>query len=100
MNEKYINAADCEKFFYEHLDDNGIIAALNAIEEMPAADVKPVKHGYWIDTPLDRYKKFESKCSGCGWHGISNYDSYVDIYEFEYCPHCGAKMDGDTNDET
>ena len=42
MPEKYIKASDCEKYFYEHLDDVHIAAAMNAIDEMPAADVAPV----------------------------------------------------------
>ena len=42
MSEKYIKASDCEKYFYEHLDDVHIAAAMNAIDEMPAADVAPV----------------------------------------------------------
>ena len=42
MPEKYIKATDCEKYFYEHLDDVHIAAAMNAIDEMPAADVAPV----------------------------------------------------------
>ena len=42
MSEKYIKAADCEKYFYEHLDDVHIAGAMNAIDEMPAADVAPV----------------------------------------------------------
>lgn len=42
MIEKYIKASECEKYFYEHLDDNGMIGAMNAIDEMPAADVQPV----------------------------------------------------------
>ena len=42
MPEKYIKAADCEKYFYEHLDDVHIAGAMNAIDEMPAADVVPV----------------------------------------------------------
>lgn len=67
---------------------------LEDIEALPAADVAPVKHGYWIDTQLDNFRKVKSKCSECGWSGVSNYDSYVDIFEFEYCPSCGAKMDG------
>lgn len=75
----------------------GVIAATDCVK--CKKDAEPVKHGHWIDTPLDRYKKFESKCSECGWHGISNYDSYVDIYEFEYCPYCGAKMDGGADDD-
>ena len=46
MTEKYIKASECEKYFYEHLDDNGMIGAMNAIDEMPAADVQPVDR--WI----------------------------------------------------
>ena len=42
MTEKYIKASECEKYFYDHLDDYNIISAMNAIEEMPAADVMPV----------------------------------------------------------
>ena len=42
MPEKYIKSSDCEKYFYEHLDDVHIAAAMNAIDEMPAADVAPV----------------------------------------------------------
>ena len=42
MAEKYIKASECEKYFYEHLDDNNMIGAMNAIKEMPAADVTEV----------------------------------------------------------
>ena len=42
MPEKYIKSSDCEKYFYEHLDDVHIAGAMNAIDEMPAADVAPV----------------------------------------------------------
>ena len=42
MAEKYIRAAECEKYFYDHLDDYNIISAMNAIEEMPTADVVEV----------------------------------------------------------
>lgn len=89
MNEKYINAADCEKFFYEHLDDNGITGALNAIEEMPAADVEPVRHGHWITDDSKIYLRH--KCSECG---------NAVILKYPYCENCGAKMDGNTNNET
>lgn len=42
MTEKYIKASECEKYFYEHLDDLHMIAAMNAIEEMPNEDVVSV----------------------------------------------------------
>jgi hypothetical protein len=62
------------------------------------AVAEEVAHGYWIDRPLDNFLKFEVKCSECGWTGIENYDSYVDPSDFNYCPNCGAKMDGGNED--
>ena len=32
---RLIDADACRAYFYEHLDDNGVIGAMNAIEEMP-----------------------------------------------------------------
>ena len=42
MTEKYIKASECEKYFYEHLDDLHMAGAMNAIDEMPNEDVVPV----------------------------------------------------------
>ena len=42
MAEKYIKASECEKYFYEHLDDLHMAGAMNAIDEMPSADVVEV----------------------------------------------------------
>lgn len=60
-------------------------------------DVQEVKHGYWIAKELDNFRKVECSCSICGWSGVENYDSYVDIHDFEFCPNCGAKMDSEDN---
>lgn len=65
------------------------------LECAPTVDAQEVKHGKWIETMLDKYRKVECKCSVCGWSGIDNYDSYVDIATFDHCPNCGARMDGD-----
>lgn len=58
--------------------------------EFPAADVAPVKHGEWTtDDGL-------SVCSECGY--IPPYDNAIDdIFYSNYCPNCGAKMDGGDN---
>ena len=61
-----------------------------AILKIPVADVAPVRHGRWIDAypdiepnPMFMY----GICSECGFEqGISKY--------LNYCPNCGAKMDG------
>lgn len=51
--------------------------------DAPTADVAPVKHGEWdtTDTPLGRC----CICSVCG---------SCPTMEYNYCPYCGAKMDG------
>lgn len=54
------------------------------IESLEPADVVQVVHGRWIDA--DFCGQYE--CSECG-------NNAVDLYDF--CPNCGAKMDGDEN---
>ena len=63
------------------------------IEEAPAVDAVPVVHGQWIPKGHVTFKnKFEEvqiptffKCSECGT---------VRTGKYNYCPNCGAKMDG------
>ena len=91
MAEKYVRASECEKYFYNHLDDNEIIYAMNAIEEMPAADVAPVKHGHWVKEKPDVLIHWHcSVCKNC---------YYLEEPNANYCPNCGAKMDGGDGNE-
>lgn len=76
------------------LDYESGVKVLNMIDNAPTADVQEVRHGCWITKDLDNFRKIECKCSECGYIGISNYDSYDDPYDFNYCPNCGALMDG------
>ena len=66
------------------------------INAISAADVAPVRHGRWICI-RKVYEEYE--CSVC--HGMDSNcsDYYADhvVTEQEYCPFCGAKMDGGTN---
>lgn len=59
--------------------------------EMAKADLRPVRHGRW---ELKRHKLFGNSydyvCSACGC-------DYA-LAEYNYCPHCGAKMDGGAAD--
>ena len=52
------------------------------ISAIPAADVRPVKHGRWIDT--DNYFQ-RWRCSVCEKHTR-------DVVP-PFCPNCGAVMD-------
>lgn len=61
----------------------GVDDALSDMEDYPAADVKPVVLGWWVNEP-DRYRHWH--CSECGYT-ISG----IEI-AYYYCPNCGADM--------
>ena len=58
------------------------------IEELPATDAAPVRHGRWI-ADGDGYH-WTYNCSICAWK-----DGYPFNERHNYCPNCGAKMDLD-----
>ena len=62
--------------------------ALKYIDELEEKLSKsaPVRHGRWIN------ENFYTHCSACGKMAI--YDKYGQEVESDYCPNCGAKMDG------
>ena len=68
------------------------------LEIQPTVDAVEVVHGRWIDRKIDDFRMWELRCSECDWVGISNYDAYDEPYDFNYCPNCGAKMDGGNED--
>ena len=71
-------------------------AIYDFVVDMDAADVAPVVHGRWeyIPQTLDTLSQF--RCSVCGWWSL---DPSIDN-AYNYCPNCGAKMDGGDDDET
>jgi hypothetical protein len=69
-------------------------AVKKAIDNTPTADVVEVKHGEWISaTPSGGYDFY---CSCCKEFAITYEDNnYREQYHLtNYCPNCGAKMDG------
>ena len=57
-----------------------------AIREIPAADVAPVRHGEWIKSrpSMSEFLVTFADCSECG---------FTTHLKFPYCPKCGAKME-------
>ena len=56
------------------------------------ADIQPVRHGTWISE--DEYYVDDTYiCSLCGYEFIIT-DGDLESNELNYCPRCGAKMDG------
>lgn len=62
--------------------------AFDLVEEFPAADVEPVRHGRWVlTTEDDGYGEYQIyKCDKCG---------AITAQRKNYCPDCGAKMEVD-----
>ena len=60
------------------------------LNAQPTADVAEVKHGEWKHTDKARYWAGKDECSECTYH----YYDRRDLSHFNYCPDCGAKMDG------
>ena len=66
--------------------------AKQALASVPAADVAPVVHGWWNANEI---------CSLCGEKSTEGLDATIWNYWLpNYCPNCGAKMDGGVNNET
>lgn len=66
------------------------------INEAPAVDAEPVRHGKWLFSDYDYFT-----CSVCGGQYFTGADSTKDAKAmlennayYPYCPHCGARMDG------
>jgi len=87
----------------EFLDDygkgwsNGIISARRIALKFPAADVAPVVHGRWDDSGRYTFPGGGTavRCTECGCAlTVSEYH----LNNWNYCPVCGAKMDGERKD--
>ena len=62
--------------------------AIDVIEDAPVADVAPVVHGLWGEYEFPPI----ICCSNCDWA------TGIEEKNFQYCPNCGAKMDGGVDD--
>lgn len=68
-----------------------------AIGEQPAVDAARVVHGSWYDTKL---MIPTVACSMCGGLVRAEYTrEYINRRKYNFCPFCGAKMDGEMNAE-
>lgn len=66
------------------------IDIIDQVDREDTIDAEPVRHGKW-----NRNNIVYMECSECGWL----YEYYLGLEEeWNYCPHCGAKMD-EVNDD-
>ena len=69
-----------------YTDIDAMVGIISLLEQMPDADVQPVKRGYWINVTGDDYEC--SECKAAVWSRPAN-----PIENYHYCWRCGAKMD-------
>ena len=84
--------------FYETAQDEQMIKNVTAqlvafaefamrVKDAPTIDAEPVRHGYWSEHPDESCSLFNGwECSEC--------KQIVSGGRGNYCPNCGAKMDG------
>ena len=92
---KEIHCAECDSYHGVRCRACWVDDTLDYIDSEPASDVAPVRHGRWVD----------NHCTACGMMPMG--DEMWEICDFEpprfekfmdYCPSCGAKMDGGAED--
>lgn len=66
-----------------------LVVPADTVKSLPAADVVPVVHGKWMPFHSEAAGKIQY-CSACE----IGFDAKTD-----YCPHCGAKMDGGADND-
>lgn len=82
--------ADCENEGYietaQVFED-----CVGELRDIPAADVAPVVHSQWIEGSENfTCGNYNAECRKC--HANIRWDGCDE--DFNYCPNCGAKMDG------
>ncbi len=91
---EYINRKELESLISEHprifntIYDFDIVRFLR--ERIKNVAVAPIKHGKW------EYEDVDIVCSVCKGDGVMPWNKSTQ-HKFPYCPHCGAKMDGEYN---
>ena len=85
---EYIDVAAAREFVEASYQGDPLLRHLygTLLDKLPRVEAVEVVHGRWVK------RGNETKCSVCKFIYYSNKDN------FNYCPNCGAKMDGERKD--
>ena len=98
---KEIHCAECDSYHGARCRACWVDDTLDYIDSEPAADVAPVVHGQWISfTGCANEGVYCSICKKKVWKSDYAWCSKKSRNKLRsnYCPNCGAKMDGGTDD--
>lgn len=80
--------------------DKAIDVAYGLVLRTPAANVAPARHGAWKKSSDDYCGLNIIKCSLCHEEWCFEVDDDVVDLNYNYCPNCGARMDGGDGNAT
>lgn len=98
IERSYIRKMAMFEMAYTMETETDAAVVLRMIDDAPAADAAPVAHGRWDNVP-NTYMSVISKDGA--YHGNATtcsvcHEVNPNAYKTNYCPNCGAKMDGGT----
>ena len=83
---------DRDMFYHGSGWNGALVSARVAIKDMPTVDAVEVVHGRWVSggnlIPTTNGLRWTVRCNLCGC---------PQDFKHNYCPNCGAKMDGAGN---
>lgn len=90
---KEIHCAECDSYHGVRCRACWVDDTLDYIDSEPAADVTTVRHGRWDDSGRYTFPSGNTavRCTNCG---CALTESEYRLNNWNYCPVCGAKMDG------
>ena len=65
--------------------DSGCIEVREEFNKLPAADVRPVVRGKWMNEEREGFNVFSAECDQCGKRTLA-------YFHYNFCPNCGADM--------
>jgi len=88
---RYIDAVKTAEIISDKL---GIALSelVDVMATVPTADVQEVKRGEWLKPSNDSVDSKQWICSEC--KGLTETAYYCGHCYYNYCPNCGARMDG------
>ena len=90
-----ITSSETQKALRAMTGEEAYVTVVGILNELPAADVAPVVHGRWDNSGRYTFPGGSTavRCTNCG---CALTESEYRLNNWNYCPVCGAKMDGAT----
>ena len=90
-----ITSSEAQKALRTMTGEEAYVTVVGILNELPAADVALVVHGRWDNSGRYTFPGGSTavRCTNCG---CALTESEYRLNNWNYCPVCGAKMDGAT----